>query len=398
MSNLMEDVEEVTDLRDPDTVTKYKAAAQIANQVLAEVVAEVKPGVKIVDLCAFGDRRIEEEAQKLYQKKVDGKPVLRGVASPTCVSVNEIVGSFSPLKNDTTTLQEGDLVKIDLGAHIDGMMALVGHTVVASNTVGKVADQPITGRDADLIAACYYASECALRMLRPGNKGSDITKMISTVAESFGVKPVEETNSHQISQFSFDQDKMIPSVDVPENKIEEVIFEENQVYMIDIVMSTGEGKTREKDAVPTVFCRDPDARYMLKMKASRQVFSEITNKFPRLPFSLRALDTKSARLGMKEITQHDLVFTYPVLYEKPGERVAQIKFTALILPTIIDRITAHGLPFVKSDKELTDPQLLNTFKMGVKRKSKAQIAKQKRRRRRKKKANNANANADMQTD
>ena len=56
----------------------------------------------------------------------------------------------------------------DLGAHIDGLIGVVGHTVVctANPTV------PITGRKSDAICAAYYAAEAALRLLRPGNKVS----------------------------------------------------------------------------------------------------------------------------------------------------------------------------------------------------------------------------------
>lgn len=62
----------------------------------------------------------------------------KGIAFPTCVSVNNICAHYSPLVSDanetekeTATLKEGDVVKIDLGVHIDGYIALVGHTVVA---------------------------------------------------------------------------------------------------------------------------------------------------------------------------------------------------------------------------------------------------------------------------
>ena len=44
----------------------------------------------------------------------------RGVAFPTCVSVNYIMGHYSPMKDESTTLAEGDVAKIDLGAHMDG--------------------------------------------------------------------------------------------------------------------------------------------------------------------------------------------------------------------------------------------------------------------------------------
>ena len=57
------------------------------------------------------------------------------------------------------------MVKIDMGAHIDGFIAVVAHTVVISDEKTK-----ITGRKADTILAAHLASEAALRLVKPGNE------------------------------------------------------------------------------------------------------------------------------------------------------------------------------------------------------------------------------------
>ena len=52
-----------------------------------------------------------------------------GIAFPCCISVNNCICHFSPLTNDPDTiLKAGDVTKIDLGAHIDGFIAVVAHT------------------------------------------------------------------------------------------------------------------------------------------------------------------------------------------------------------------------------------------------------------------------------
>lgn len=53
----------------------------------------------------------------------------------------------------------------DMGCHIDGFIAVVGHTHV-------IQDGPITGRAADVIAAANTAAEVALRLVRPGKNVS----------------------------------------------------------------------------------------------------------------------------------------------------------------------------------------------------------------------------------
>lgn len=63
-----------------------------------------------------------------------------------------------------------------------------------------------------------------------------------------------------------------------------------------------------------------------------------------MPFNLRVFDDeKKARMGVMECVTHKLVTPYPVLWEKPGEVVAQFKYTVLITPEGPKRIT--GAPF-----------------------------------------------------
>jgi len=127
-----------------------------------------------------------------------------------------------------------------------------------------------------------------------------------------------------------------------ENKVDDFEFAPNEVYAIDIVLSTGEGKPNEIDEKTTIYKRAPENRYNLKGKASRQVFGDIIKKFPHFPFNIRELDSKTRGFGVKECREHDLLNAYPVLFEKEGEIVAHFKFTALLLPN--GTVQATGLP------------------------------------------------------
>ena len=150
-----------------------------------------------------------------------------------------------------------DSVRSDLGCHIDGFIAVGGHTAVVGATAGEAV--PVTGRHADVIQATYLAAEAAIRTIKPGNtvryhdydalfiilpvctfvdafvpveapvnvlssgpvvevaavvafprlQNTQVTAVINQVAEAFGVVPVLGTFSHQmkqcvqLSQFSF---------------------------------------------------------------------------------------------------------------------------------------------------------------------------------------------------
>lgn len=93
----------------------------------------------------------------------------KGIAFPTCLSVNNCVCHFSPIRSEPDILlKDGDVVKIDLGAHIDGFIAVAAFTTI----IGATAEKPATGRKADVVLAAYYSSQAALRLLKTGNSVS----------------------------------------------------------------------------------------------------------------------------------------------------------------------------------------------------------------------------------
>jgi len=276
--------------------------------------------------------------------------------------VNNCVGHFSPLESECTdTLKEGDLVKIDLGCHIDGFIAVVATTVAVGVPI-------VDGKNADVIMAARTAAEAALKMLKPGAKNEDITRVIQKIADIYGCQPVEGVLSHQMKRFVIDGNKVILNKANTEHKVEVNSFEENEVYGIDIVMSTGDGKAREMDARTTVFKRAVDQNYQLKMKASRYIFNEINQKYPTMPFSIREFDEQRARMGVVECVKHELLTPYPVLFEKAGETVAHVKLTALITPNNTMRITAGPVQEVKSDKVIEDEEIKTILASSTKRK------------------------------
>ncbi|THG19737.1 ERBB-3 BINDING PROTEIN 1-like isoform X1 [Camellia sinensis] len=354
--------EKELDLSSPEVVTKYKSAAEIVNKALQLVLSECKPKAKIVDICEKGDSFIRDQSGNMY-KNVK-KKIERGVAFPTCVSVNNTLCHFSPLASDEAVLEEGDMVKIDMGCHIDGFIAVVAHTHVLQGG-------PVTGSQADVIAAANTAAEVALRLVRPGRKNKDVTEAIQKVAAAYDCKIVEGVLSHQLKQFVIDGNKVVLSVSSPETRVDDAEFEENEVYAIDIVTSTGEGKPKLLDEKQTtIYKRAVDKNYHLKMKTSRFIFSEISQKFPIMPFTARALEEKRARLGLVECVNHDLLQPYPVLHEKPGDYCAHIKFTVLLMPNGSDRITSHSLQELQPTKTIDDPEIKAWLALGTKTKKK----------------------------
>ncbi|XP_071485577.1 proliferation-associated protein 2G4-like [Diadema antillarum] len=361
------DTDEEPTIAQDIVVTKYKMVGDMVNEVLKKVIAECVAGAKVLSICEFGDKLLEEKTSQVYKKE---KEMKKGIAFPTCISVNNCVCHFSPLRSDKEVLlNDEDVVKIDLGAHIDGFIAVVAHTLV----VGATPEKKVKGRKADLLRAAYTCAEAALRKVKPDTQNYEVTEVIQKAAESFQCKPVSGMLSHQLKKNVINGEKSIIQNPTEEQLREHTkcAFEVHEVYAVDVLVSTGDGKAKEKDRRTTVYKRTTET-YQLKMRTSRVFFSELTNRFTTMPFPLRAFeDEAKARMGIVECLNHNLVEPYAVLYEKEGEFVAQFKFTVLLMPNGPLKIT--GLPvdlgLYQSDKSVEDKDLKELLNSSVSRKA-----------------------------
>mmetsp|Transcript_2354 Transcript_2354/g.2725 ORF Transcript_2354/g.2725 Transcript_2354/m.2725 type:complete len:399 (+) Transcript_2354:64-1260(+) len=350
--------EEVTDLSNSDVCTKYQEASKIVNLALSGLVQQCVPGAKIIDLCQFGTTVMETQAAKLYTKKVNGAVVERGVAFPVCISVNDVVCNHSPLASEELEpLKAGDIVKIDLGCHIDGYISVAAHTLVVSESPDKPAeaDEEL----GNVATAAYNAMLVAAASIKAGASNRDVTAAVSRVAEAYGVNPISSVRMHQMKRYVMDGVKEVAlkeptpeDLEEGDEKVPDCTFEQAEVYAVDVALSTGDGKAKPSELRTTVFKRNVEINYKLKMKASRAVLTEVDKKFPTLPFTLRHFeDERQARMGITETVAHGLLTPYPSLIEKSGT-VAHFKCTVLLLPSGTTRVTGLELPeYFKTSKE-----------------------------------------------
>ncbi|CAI4219209.1 unnamed protein product [Parascedosporium putredinis] len=315
-------------LNNPDTLTKYRTAAEISERVLAKVKELVVPGAKIVDICEKGDELIEEEVAKVYR----GKKVTKGFSHPCTISP----ASFP-----------GEPVKIQLGAQIDGFGSIVCDTVLA----GK-ADEEVTGRPADLILATYYANELLLRlMLPPPLTQSKITSLLDKVVKSYECNLVESTTS-----WLFDR-----------NEIEGA----KKIVLAPSEGTKGEGspvsvKTLEHRAT---LHRRTLQTYGLKRPTSRKILSEVVKRFGNFPFSLRQLeDERDAKAGVVECVRGNIFRQYELVGDKDNSPVARLLTTIAITKNGVTKLGAApalDISKFKSDKKITDEEILSILEQPI---------------------------------
>lgn len=335
----------------PDVVTKYKTAGDIAQRVLAQLKALAVPGAKVSELTKTGDDLLTEGTTKVYNSK---KGLSKGIAFPTSISVNDCVAHFSPVEGDADVeLKVNDVAKIMVGAQIDGYASILSDTVI----VGGSASPEVQ----EALAAAWYATEAALRTFKIGNRNSDVTRVVDQVTKEFGVTAIEGMLSCQHIQNNVAGKKRIiinPS-ESQRRDFETHKFEENEVYGLDILVSTAgsSGKTRPNDT-PTNIFRKTDTTYQLKLRSSRLAITDVQKKAGPFPFSVKVLeDQRRVRMALKEPIDHGLIDSYDVVYERDGKPVIQFFTTFAVTRNGILKLAAPTQPDLSGSKAIENADL-----------------------------------------
>jgi curved DNA binding protein len=356
--------------KDPRAFSYLQDAGRIADDVLKFTMEKCKPSANIYEICQESDNLIRQKLSKIYTKK----KFIKGTAFPTCISVNEVCGNYSPLvelsedPHEYKTLSEGDVAKISLGVEINGFAALAGHTVVVSDKKEK-----IKGNKADVILAAYNSIQAALRMMTKENTNNEITDAISKICNDYKVNPIEGVLSHRMRRDIIDGLETIINKSTVDQKVDERKFEHGDVFGLAVVVSTGEGKPKETTIKTSIYKRALETTYKLRTDSGRKLLSVIDNNFHFFPFSFSAFDKEeniklkqkipnfktTMKMGLSECVKNNLLHGYPVLTEKKGEIVAEFTYTIAVRnegPIVISGLNLDVNDF-ETDKKITDEKI-----------------------------------------
>lgn len=254
---------------------------------------------------------------------------------------------YTPLVSDAeeaeTTIKAGEVIKIQLGAQIDGFGTIVSDTIIVPGK--ESSDGVVEGREADLVHATHYANELLLRLMVPPGllaSGTDeekakaaaekpptqskISSLIEKVAKSYDVNVVENTTSWLFDRNEIEGTKKIilsPSGGVKGEGSPAV----GEVWGVEVGLSLGSGKVKTLPQRPTLH-RRTTTTYILKRPSSRQTLSEVVKKFGTFPFSLRQLeDEKAGKVGIVECVRGGVIRQYEPAGDSDNAAVSRLLST-----------------------------------------------------------------------
>ncbi|BDZ69951.1 type II methionyl aminopeptidase [Methanobacterium petrolearium] len=297
-------------------IEMYQKAGKIVKEVRQMAVDEVHEGMKVLTLIDL----IESEI-----KKRGGLP-----AFPCNISINEVTAHYTSPSGDKSILKEGDLVKIDLGAHVEGYIADSATSVMIGSGEGpfRCGDKNYTPeKQMKMIETVNNALEVAISTVRPGCQLGKIGTAVEEYINSQGFVPVANLTGHSMSRWILHSGLSIPSV--KENNPHEL--EEGDILAIEPFVTDGVGMVGDmKDTFIFKFLRDRP----LRLNDARKLLEIIKRDYKNLPFAQRWLEEepkiRKVNLAMRQLISSRAIYPYHVLREKSGARVAQAEHTVIV--------------------------------------------------------------------
>ncbi len=273
-------------------------AGEIAGKVREYSKKIVKPGARVLDI-------VNELESKIVE--LGGRP-----AFPLNLSVNERAAHDTADDGDTRVIKEGDVVKVDVGVHVNGAIGDTATTII------------FTDEHKELQKAAKNALEAAIKILRPGTKMKEIGEVIENEIESLGFKPIRNLTGHGLERYNVHSPPEILNF----KNDSDYEFSDGQIIAIEPFATTGEGLVKELTETKIyMYLRDVPTR----MKQERDIISMAKTKFESLPFSKRWLPRMVGRdIYLKKLERSGALYAFPVLVEVKNGLVSQFEHTIIV--------------------------------------------------------------------
>ncbi len=243
-----------------------------------------------------------EVAEKIEKYILDSgaKP-----AFPVNLSTNHVAAHYSPVKGDNLYFRNGDVVKLDLGAHIDGYISDTAITV----EVG-------TNHWAELIESTSEALKAATKALYPGVEIRVVSRAIEEEIKMRGFNPIYNLTGHGLARYDLHHDISIPNYDDGTR----IKLTPGMAFAIEPFATNGRGKVKNG--------KGGNIYMFISNTKVDGVYGELYKRFKTLPFAARWCESYADYMNMlADGTKRGVLYHFPILHERKKYIVAQTEHT-----------------------------------------------------------------------
>lgn len=283
---------------------KYRLAGRIAADARDYGVTLIKSGVSLLEVADKVESRILNSDADL--------------AFPVNISINEIAAHYSPHHNDSHVFKKGDVVKLDVGAHIDGFIADTAITIEVE-----------TNNYSELIKASSDALDTAIGLIKPDIDLSEIGRAIQETITSYGYKPIDNLTGHSLNQYILHAGTNIPNVyDTSRRNIAKT----DDVFAIEPFASTGAGHVIQGKGSNIYICNKSFRSKFVRNNKYKVLYNRLLNEYKTLPFAERWSQKifKNNDIILSKLSFLGLIKHYPQLVDAKKGIVSQKEHTVII--------------------------------------------------------------------
>ncbi|MEE9406221.1 MAG: type II methionyl aminopeptidase [Candidatus Aenigmarchaeota archaeon] len=284
---------------EPEVLEKYRKAGKIGAEIREDARKMMKPGLSILELANFVEDSI---------RKKGGNP-----AFPVNISLNEAAAHYTPSWKDERVIKEGDLVKVDIGVHIDGYIGDLAFTYCSEKS--------------PLIEASQKALDAAIKIIRPGVTIGELGTVIQETVDGLGLGVVTNLTGHTLSRFVFHGSPNIPNV----KNDSSYKFHEDSVIALEPFIA--ESNTRIKDSGTTEIYRHAMDR-PVRLTEARKILQLARDDWKAFPFAKRWLfkhiSPIKVALALRQLESVGALEAYPVLRNITDKPIAQSEDTIIV--------------------------------------------------------------------
>jgi methionyl aminopeptidase len=244
-----------------------------------------------------------------------------GLGFPANIGLDNIAAHYSPVIEDPMNLPDTGLVKIDLGAHMDGYIADAAITVNLGNTPGLYAN---------LMNAVRDALYTAIGIIRPGISTRTVGIAIQSAIQKYeGLRPISNLGGHRVSQWDLHGSPFIPNIS---DAIDDYIFQEGDQMAVEPFSTNGYGAIRNGSDITIFEVKNIHKKKNLpQLERSRLI--KFKEQFKNFPFSPRWIDfipKDQISSTILKYYRQGILDGYHVFEERGNGLVAQQEHTMLI--------------------------------------------------------------------
>lgn len=269
-----------------DFLADYREAAEIHRQTRQWAQKFIRPGKTLTEIA----EGIEDSVRALtgHPGLEEGDALKGGMGFPCGLSINHCAAHYTPNAGNKMVLQQGDVLKVDFGVHVNGRIV---------DSAFTMAFEP---QFDNLLEAVREATNAGVKEAGIDVRVGDIGGVIQEVMESYEVeidgqtypvKSIRNLNGHSIERWSIHGSKSVPIV----KSNDTTKMEEGDVFAIETFGSTGNGYVRD-DMEVSHYAKRGDSQAPLRLESAKRLLNVINKNFGTLPFCRRYLD----RLGQEK--------------------------------------------------------------------------------------------------